>query len=368
MRILQLGMTDNLGGIEAFLMNYYRHIDRSRIQFDFINIYENSLCFQDEIKRLGGRIFSVPSYYKHPIKYIKKVKEIINSNHYEIIHCNMNSAAMIFPLIAGKISNATTVISHAHNSSSDSGILKQILHTINKKFIPYLANVYFSCSNEASKWFYGKKIRQGDNHYIIYNAVDTNRFKYNKSLRKELRDKFGIKDGDLVLGHIGRFVKQKNQKWLIEKFKKELIGDELKLVLVGQGQQLNQIKDMVNEKDLNKKVIFLNPTPHIEKIYNIFDVFIMPSLYEGLPNTAIEAQCNGVPTLLSNKITREAKIRSNCEYFSLGDSGLDLYKKIKRLNRENNSESELDSFKDFDICQSVQHLSCIYENKINEKE
>ena len=156
MRVLQIGMTDNLGGIETFLINYYRNIDKTKIQFDFVNIYDKKLYFQDEIENMGGKVYKLTSYYKKPIKYIKELIRTINENNYEIIHCNMNSAAMIYPLIAGKFSKAKIIIAHSHNSSSDKGILKSILHSINKHFIPFFANTFFACSNEAGKWFFSE--------------------------------------------------------------------------------------------------------------------------------------------------------------------------------------------------------------------
>ena len=360
-RILQLGMTDNLGGIETFLINYYRHLDHSQIQFDFVNIYKNKLCFQDEIEQMGGSVFSVPSYYRHPIKYIKSVKKIINHEKYKIVHCNMNSAAMIFPLVAGKLSNAKIVITHAHNSSSDKGFLKQTLHTFNKHFIKYLANTYFSCSNESSKWFYNKKIRKGNNFFTIYNAVDTGRFEHDVRLRKELRKKMHINDNDFVIGHIGRFVKQKNQKWLVEKFQKELLEDKLKLVFVGKGELLQEIRNMVDVVGINKNIIFLEPTLEIEKIYNVFDIFIMPSLYEGLPNTAIEAQCVGIPTLLSENITKEAKIISNCEFFSLDETSGKILDTMKRITNKEKTNHKLERFNLFDISFASKKITQIYE-------
>ena len=167
-RVLQLGMTDTLGGIETFLMNYYRNIDKSRVQFDFVNIYSNDLCFQNEIISLGGNVYKAPNYYKHPFKYIMFVSKLIKEYDYKIVHCNMNSAAMLFPLIAAKVASAKIIISHSHNASSDKGIIKTIMHNINKHFIPFFANYYFACSYKAGKWFYSKRILNYRNFKISF--------------------------------------------------------------------------------------------------------------------------------------------------------------------------------------------------------
>ena len=366
-KVLQLGMTDNLGGIETFLINHYENIDRSKIKFDFINIYKNSLYNQQSLEILGCKIYRVKSYYVNPLSYLRQVINIINKNNYTVIHCNMNSAAMIFPLIAGKLSRTKTVICHAHNASSDKGLTKELLHNINKLFIPYLANIYFSCSNKASMWFYSKKIRKSSKHFIIYNAVNAEKFKYDKISRQKNRKSYNINDTDLVIGNIGRFSKQKNQIWLLNTFEEKLRKNKLKLILVGKGENLENIKNIIKEKKLENNIITPGLVTDIENIFNMLDIFIMPSLYEGLPNTAIEAQYNGVPTLLSDTITDEAIIRSNSLRFPLNTDRNKLWDDIKKLKRSNDESTQLNNYNNFDIKKSSLRIGLIYE-KITQNE
>ena len=321
LRVLQLGMTSNLGGIETYLMNYYRTVDKSKIQFDFLNIYNNPLCFSNDILGMGGKIFNVPSYYKHPFKYLKETKKIINSNSYFIIHCNMNSAAMIYPLIAAKMSRARVIISHAHNSSSDKGVIKSLLHDVNKHFIPLLANRFYACSDKAGKWFFTKRILDSCNYKIIYNAVDLKKYKYNEKNRREIRKELGIADDCFVLGHVGRFNKQKNHKFIIDIFN-DISGynKNVILLLIGKGPLITKIKELVKKNNMTNSVIFLENRNDMEKIYCAMDLFILPSLYEGLPLVGVEAQLCGLKCLFSDTITNELSISKHSEYLPLVSS------------------------------------------------
>ena len=173
-RVLQIGMHDKIGGIETFLMSYYRNIDREKIQFDFINPY-NSLCFEDEIKEMGGKIYNVPFFKRKPIQYYFSLKKIIKNNQYQIVHVNMLSAANIIPLLAAKMAGVKTIIAHSHNNEIPKSFIKKILNKINKKIMFNCSNVYFACSKNAGDWmFEGKK-----EYRIIRNAIDFKRFESN---------------------------------------------------------------------------------------------------------------------------------------------------------------------------------------------
>ena len=317
-KVLQLGMTDNLGGIETFLINYYRNIDKTKVSFDFVNIYNNDLCFKDEIEKIGGKIYRLPSYYKHPLKYLFGLKKIINNNRYDIIHCNMNSAAMIFPLLGSKISKTNIIICHAHNASSDKGFIKSFLHHINKHFIPLLASHFFSCSDKAGKWFFSSKIRASNNYYIINNAIDTKKFLFNSEIRKQKRKELNIDSETFVIGNVGRFVKQKNHKFMIDVFNDIYINNpNSMLLLVGRGPLEKDIFNKVNKLKLHDNVLFLGQREDVNELYNVMDCFILPSLYEGLPLVGVEAQTNGLKCFFSDKITNTILISDESKMISI---------------------------------------------------
>ena len=336
LRVLQVGMVYKLGGgIQTFIMNYYKNIDRDKIQFDFINIYGDKFYYKDEIESLGGKIYNLPNYYKHPFKFIKEMKNIINNNNYEIVHCNMNSAVMLHPLIAAKISKAKVVISHAHNSSSDKGVIKKILHNINRHLIPLFANYYFSCSNVAGAWFYSKKILKSNKYFIIKNAINCDKFNNIEFDKKIYKKELGIDNYKEIILNVGRFARQKNHKFLIEIFKKyHLKHKDSVLLLVGDGELFDEIKTSSKDTDSIK---FLGRREDVNKIMSISDIFVMPSLYEGLPLVGVEAQYCGLPCIFSNTISKEIAISKKLKFLSLNDSTNIWVEEIEKLIGKKNS-------------------------------
>lgn len=359
-RILQLGMIDTLGGIETFLINYYRNIDKNKIQFDFINISKKDLCFQNEIFALGGRIYNVSSYYNSPLKYIREVRKIIKENNYDIIHCNMNSAVMLYPLIAAKLGGAKIIISHSHNSSSDKGKIKEILHWINKHFIPFFANRYFACSDKAGSWFYSKRIMNSNDYYVINNAVDIDKFKFNNACRISKRKQLGFNDNNIVLGHVGRFHVQKNHDFLIDIFERAYQKNKnLRLILIGIGPLFDSIKSKVNKLNLNDVVLLLGQRDDVNELMSAMDIFVLPSFYEGLPLVGVEAQVSGLKCLFSDVITDEVKLLETTEYLSLKTNlqdWVDKFLEFKHVDIDRN-KVKIDAF---DIKINARKLEKIY--------
>ena len=339
-RILQIGMTDNLGGIETFVMNYYRHMDRDKIQFDFIN-FRDTLCYQDEIEALGGKVYTVASYYKHPLRYLRQVKQIIRENGYRVVHCHMSSAVFVYPLIAAKHGGAKTVIAHAHNSSSDKGLLKAVLHALNKHLIPRYATDFFACSETAGRWFFSDRIRRSDSYSVIHNAIDLDTFKPDDASRANKRRELGIADTTLVLGHVGRFVKVKNHDFLIDVFAKvhEQRPDSV-LLLVGRGPLEGEIKEKVARLGLADAVLFLGKRDDVNELYRAMDVFALPSLYEGLGTVLIEAQACGLPCIASTAVTPKAKIADDVAILPLDntDVWVETAERFAKLPKSDNTE------------------------------
>lgn len=366
-KILQVGMTDNLGGIESYLINYYRNIDKEKIIFDFVNICSNPLCFQEELENNGSKIYEITSYYKNPFKYVTELKKIIINDNYQIIHCNMNSAVMIFPLIAAKMAKAKIIIAHAHNSSSDKGMLKKILHSINKRFIPLFANVFFACSNKAGKWFFNKKILNSNNYFIINNAIEVEKFKFNNEVRKKLRKKLNIPTEAFVVGHVGRFVPQKNHVFLINIFKKIYTEHSSSyLILIGDGYLEEKIKNKIKEFGLLDNVLFFKKRNDINNFYQVMDAFILPSLYEGLPLVGIEAQVSGLNCFFSDRITDEINITNSINFISLNDNpNLWSSKIICSLKSKEEKDRTANYFKmaksNYNIKNAARNLTEIYE-------
>lgn len=361
-KVLQIGMCDTLGGIESYLINYQRNIDKNKIHFDYINMTNGDLCFQDELLKYGSNIHKVYDYKKNPIKYIKELRKIIIENEYDIVHYNMNSAVFLYPLIASKLAKVKTIVAHSHNSSNDKGFLKGLIHNINKHFIPLFANTYFACSEIAGKWFFSSSIINSKKYFIINNAINQEKYTYDDIIRKEKRRELGIDENTLVIGHVGRFYKQKNHEFLINVFEKVVNENKnIKLLLVGTGPLQDRIKKIVKERNIENKVIFIGQTNDVNKLYQAFDIFLLPSIYEGLPLVGVEAQCSGCNCIFSDNITKELKLTKNCKFLPIDNC--DQWKnEILKFNKDSNrNKLEIPSY---DIKLNAQKLLEIYEYSV----
>ena len=271
------------GGVESVVMNYYRNIDKSKVQFHFICDEDSTDIPYDEIEKLGGKVIVVPPYQKL-FKYQKELYKIFKENNYKIVHSHIN-ALSVFPLRIAKKAKIPVRIAHSHSTSNKKEWKKNIVKNILRPFSKLYANKFFACTKHAGEWLFGKKIIERKELNVINNAIDLKKFEFNEKTREDLRKELGIKEDTLIIGHVGRFMKQKNHEFLIEVFK-ELIkkNDNSILMLIGQGPLLNDMKQKVRDLKIEDKVKFMGQVTDVEKYYNIMDVFLFPSIYEGLRN------------------------------------------------------------------------------------
>lgn len=355
------------GGVEAVIMNYYRNIDRTKVQFDFIiDGYEKSIL-DDEILSLGGKIYKVEPYRKNIFKYIYQIYRIIKKNKYEFVHSNMNTLA-VFSLFSAWLAKAKVRILHNHSTAVKSEKMRTIIKYILRPFAPIFANRYMACSNFAGEWMYGKKKMKEGKVKVLNNAINVDDFVYNKSLRKKLRQDLNINEDTLVVGHVGRFMYQKNHDFLIDVFKEiHKQKNNSCLLLIGDGSLRETIKFKVQNYGLEGCVKFLGLRKDVEDLYNVMDVFVLPSWYEGLPVVSVEAQANGLPCFVSNKVSKECRLSSSMHFISLDKNARFWSKEIlnSHLNRNKNAKKELIEH-NFEIKNEVQKLIRFY--LVNQKE
>ncbi len=291
------------GGIESFVMNIYRHIDRTKIQFDFLVHYKERFFYDDEIEALGGKIHRLSFRNDHNwFKYKKDLARFFQAHpEYQIVWGHMEGLASVY-LKAAKKAGVRTTIAHAHITSAErslKGLIKRILRKNIYKYTDYR----FACSTEAGKYVFG-------NHEftLIPNAIDTSKFLYNEEKRREIREKHGWQNR-FVVGHIGRFNEQKNHRYLMEIFDEyKKMNPNAALCLCGDGELMPEIKSIVENKGLTDSVLFTGNIPNTNEYYSAFDCFVMPSLYEGLPVSGVEAQTSGLPCVFADTITRETAL------------------------------------------------------------
>ncbi|MBP3596064.1 MAG: glycosyltransferase [Clostridia bacterium] len=317
MRIAQIMGEMNSGGVESCIMNYYRNIDKSKIQFDFIVNSNSKIPQKNEIEKLGGRIFVVPGY-KNIFKYMKSMFKILKENKYDIVHSNVNSLS-VFPLFIAKKAGVKIRIAHNHSTSNKKEWGKNIIKNILKLFSKKYATHYFACSNHAAEWLFGKKLVNDGKVTVIKNAIDLNKFKYNELVRKELRENLKI-ENKFVIGNVGRFQEQKNHEFLIDIFNEVYkINKNAILLLIGEGPLKAKIHEKVNNLNLNEVVYFLGVKENVSEYFQAMDLFLFPSLYEGLGMVAVEAQCSNLPVICSTAVPENVKLSNNIEFLDLSE-------------------------------------------------
>ena len=304
------------GGVEAVVLNYFSFINKDKVQFDFICDSDSTDIPYEQIESMGGRVILIPPYQK-PFKYQKELKRVLKEGHYKIVHSHLNTLS-IFPLRAAKKVGVPIRIAHSHSTSNKKEWKKNLLKNILKPFSKVYANKYMCCSELAGRWLFGNKEYEKGNVYLLNNAIDLNKYKYNEQIRKDKRKELGIKPNTFVVGHIGRFVEQKNHRFLIDIFNEihKKNNDSL-LLLAGQGPLIDEMKEKVHNLELDDYVRFLGQRKDANELYQSFDLFLLPSLYEGLPVVGVEAQASGTLCYLSNDMTKETKVLDSTKFMSL---------------------------------------------------
>ena len=316
-RILQVLAGMNRGGAETFIMNVYRKIDKTKVQFDFLLFREEECDFNEEILELGGKIYWIPRYSgKNHFKYIKAWKTFFKDHpEYKIIHGHVRSTASIYLKIANK--NGLTTIAHSHSTSSRGSQLERLVKKSFQLPIRYIADHLFSCSDEAGEWLYGRKSMKKDKYHLLKNAIDTKAFKYSRSIREEKRRELGIQNNK-VIGHVGSFTPPKNHTFIIDVFK-EIYGkdNDAVLLLVGDGKLRSSIEKKIKNMNLTESVVMTGVRSDVPELLQAMDIMVFPSLFEGLPVTLIEAQASGLPCIVADTITPEVGISDSLKFLSL---------------------------------------------------
>ncbi|MEC0264419.1 glycosyltransferase family 1 protein [Paenibacillus anseongense] len=304
-RILQVVVNMNRGGAETLLMNLYRNVDRSKVQFDFLTSKPG--VFDAEIVEMGGRIHRIPyvSDIGHT-KYMQALEHFFETHpHYQIVHAHMDKMSG-FVLRAAKKAGAPVRIAHSHNTSSEGGLAARAYKWVAGTFISSCATHFVACSNKAAKWLFANKVNKA---MILKNGIESEKFAFSPEVREQVRQELGLSSESYVLGHVGRFAHQKNHSFLIDIFAKlHQEKPNAVLILAGDGPLRAEIEQKVEALHLHGKVKFLGVRSDITYLLQAFDLFVFPSWHEGFGIAAIEAQVAGLPCILSNVIPREADV------------------------------------------------------------
>ena len=355
------------GGVEAVVMNYYRYIDRTKIQFDFICDNDSTNIPYKEIEELGGKVILIPPYQK-VFKYHRELKKVLKDGNYKIVHSHINTLS-VFSLFAAKCAGVPVRIAHSHSTTNKKEWKKNIVKIILRPFTKLVATDYMACTEHAGRWMFGNKNFDNGKIYILNNAIDLDKFKYNEKIGSKIRKDLNISKDTVVIGHIGRFVAQKNHTQLIDIFNDyHKKNNNSILMLIGQGPLMEEIKEKVNNLGLNDCVIFLGQKDNVNEYYNAMDLFLFPSLYEGLGMVVIEAQVNGLPCIVSDEVPKIAKISDNIKFISIKDSGLRWVSILEDLNNSSRNKSNNTAFDKYNIKLENIKLTDFYLSSLNKRE
>jgi glycosyltransferase involved in cell wall biosynthesis len=368
LRILHIVQGMNRGGIETMLMNLYRYINRDDVQFDFMISCIEKSDYEEEILSLGGKIFRMsPINILTPNRYLKDVNRFFKENqNYKIVHSHMNAVSAL-PLYIAKKNHIPIRISHSHINFGGKG-LKGIMKNIIRYPLRRVATHYFACSRDAAIFLFGKNYFEKQNSFILNNAISAEHYVYNPKMRLELRGKYNI-EGKTVFGHIGRFNYQKNHLFILDIF--ELIHNgnpNAILMLIGDGELRMQIEEKIVKLGLGDSVILTGVVPNVCDYLQAMDIFLFPSLFEGLGMGLVEAQSAGLKCFASDSTPIESEITDLVTFISLNEKAEIWAEKILNVGKEYNRENMLSQIQNagYDVKTTSKWLEDFYKSKINE--
>ncbi len=321
-RVLHVTEELSAAGIESFFMNLYRNIDREKVQFDFLVMRNRKEFYDEEIQKLGGKKYCISAKGRNLIQKIdaesKQMEAFLKEHPYDVVHIHATTPMRCKYLKAAKAAGVPTRIYHSHSGFvSGKSKLKMMIYKMRQKEITKYASDFFACSVVAAGWMYEKSLISGNRVRIVHNGIDTKAYCFDEAVRFRMREKLGINE-EKVLIHVGRFTEQKNQLFLLEIFQKlHSTDDNTKLILLGDGPMKDEILAKIREYHLEESVLVPGVTNRVQDYLFAADCFVMPSLYEGLPVTAVEAQCAGLPCVLSEEITKETAFSDQTQFVKL---------------------------------------------------
>lgn len=322
-------------GVASYAMNYYRKLNGSDIQFDFLIISDVGSPYYSEIEENGNKVFFMPSYKKEPFKIIPYLNRLFTNNKYDVVHCNvMNSGSVILKI--AKKHKVPVRILHSHATQTGDKKWKELRNKLFCSVSLKNANTYFSCSHLAGDYLFGK-----NNYYLILNAIDIDKYSYDQQKRNLLREEEQC-EKKLVVTTVGRFTRQKNPMFIVD-IVDELskMGIEFVFWWFGNGELEPEVHKYAGEKGVDKYIKFLGANPKVMDYYSAADIFILPSLYEGLPVVGIEAQVAALPVLLADTITTETQISDSVRFLPITDAKLwaENIAELRECNRETVAKS-----------------------------
>lgn len=362
-RVAQIIGKMSAGGVESVVFNYYKKIDKEKVQFDFYYDADSSVAPPKELIEMGARFIKLPPY-QNLFQYISALRKELRNNKYIIVHSHLNTLS-IFPLFAAYMEKVPVRIAHNHSVPGGKEYKRNFLKYIFRMGAKIFPTDYFACSEKAGKWMFGEKTYSSGKVVLIKNAIDYDVFSKNEFNRKKIREKLNLKN-DTVIGHVGRLTSAKNHSFLLKIFTQYKKTDKnAKLLLVGEGELRNQIEDEILRLNLSDSCILVGKQSDTSLYYSGMDIMVMPSIFEGLGLAAIEAQACQLPIVVSEAIPPEAVITTGVTSLSLKDSIDSWVEAIQKSLTKN--ISFIDEYDEYNIDNASEKLLDWYVNRYNKE-
>ncbi|NJE45756.1 glycosyltransferase [Massilimicrobiota sp. SW1139] len=349
-------------GITSVIMNYYRNINKKCVSMDFVGPNDIDLDYQSEFNAHHSKYFKLSSRKKNVIKYCTNLYKIMKFGKYDVVHVHGSSHLIALELFVAKLANIKVRIAHSHNTKCD----HTLIHNLITPIFNYSYTCALACSEDAGRWLFGNK-----NFSIINNGIDCDKYKFDNDKRLKLLEELSLSSNQYIIGNIAGFLPTKNHEFIIsvaEQLIKE--DDKFCFLLIGDGELFDNIKCKIYEKNLNKYFKLLGNVANAYEYYNVMDLFILPSKYEGFPMVLVEAQANGLNCIVSDKITKKTNITNLVKYCSIDENKkwIALIKqlsvsKVNRITQSNTSQIILNE-KDYNVQKNTEMLYKIYKSLV----
>lgn len=362
-KILIYGLTKNLGGIENFIFNHVKYIDKSKFEVHFL-VYEEPV-FYEQLLAEGYIFHFVPRRGDDFLGNRRETEKIFKEGKFDIFWFNVCTLTYVYPLICAKKYGVVSRALHVHCPKASGGWKMELLHGLNKNKTNKLPNSFFACSQDAAKFSFVDRVLKDNDYQLILNAIDVDKYKFNKEYKEDLIEELKIKETK-ILGHVGHFLDVKNHHFLIDIFKDLIDKDEdYHLVLVGTGPLMEEIKNKVKSYALENKVSFLGRRSDVNKIMSLIDLFVFPSKYEGLSLSLVEAQSSGLRCIISDSISQENNLSGDVFFVGL-DAGSEAWVSAIRENIDYIRKDNISLIREkgFDVKSNIKLIEEIMEGKL----
>ncbi|MGI5172160.1 glycosyltransferase family 1 protein [Treponema sp. OMZ 840] len=361
-RVAQIIGKAVISGVDSVVMNYYRNIDKSRVQFDFFMDGYNPTLIDEEILDLGGRIIKLHPYEQSMYKNMSECRKAFEKSRYTIVHSHLNTLS-VFPLFAAWQAKVPVRIAHNHSTTSRGEFKRNLMKQALRPFSKTFATHYAACGETPARWLFGSKAVREHKVRLIKNAVDTSRFYPDTAAAQRIRKEFGL-EKRFIIGHVGRFVFPKNHELIVKVFAEVYRQNpNAALVLVGTGELENETRALVKKLGIEQAVFFTGLRRDIPDFLNAFDVFFLPSRYEGMPVVGMEAQAVGLPCLMSDAVPVDTAVTPLVEFFPLNAGVKEWARKILSYeNRRKMTFPDLMRDSGFEIRSAAENLCRWYED------